>query len=75
MRESRTSGSARGARSDKVRRAESKGRPELKRTRYLWLRNEPSLPAEGRSSLQALTRVHLKTVNWPAPDGCIGAEK
>jgi len=26
---------------DKVRRAESKGRPELKRSRYLWLRLTP----------------------------------
>jgi transposase len=46
---------------DKVRRAESKGRPELKRSRYLWLRNEPSLSAENRATLQALTRLHLKT--------------
>ena len=46
---------------DKVRRAESKGRPELKRSRYLWLRNEPSLSAESRASLAALTRLHLKT--------------
>jgi transposase len=46
---------------DKVRRAESKGRPELKRSRYLWLRNEPSLSAEGRDQLANLTRLHLKT--------------
>jgi transposase len=46
---------------DKVRRAESKGRPELKRSRYLWLKNEPSLSAESRATLQALTRLHLKT--------------
>ena len=46
---------------DKVRRAESKGRPELKRSRYLWLRNEPSLSAEARADLAALTRLHLKT--------------
>jgi transposase len=46
---------------DKVRRAESKGRPELKRSRYLWLRNAPSLSAEGRAQLAALTRLHLKT--------------
>ena len=46
---------------DKVRRAESKGRPELKRSRYLWLRNEPSLSAESRATLAALTRLHLKT--------------
>ena len=30
---------------DKVRRDESKSRPELKRTRYLWLKNEPDYPA------------------------------
>jgi transposase len=47
---------------DKVRRAESKRRPELKRSRYLWLRNEPSLSAEARANLAALTRLHLKTV-------------
>lgn len=46
---------------DKVRRAESKGRPELKRSRYLWLRNEPSLSAESRDQLAALTRLNLKT--------------
>lgn len=46
---------------DQVRRAESKGRPELKRSRYLWLRNEPSLSADSRATLAALTRLHLKT--------------
>ena len=46
---------------DKVRRAESKSRPELKRSRYLWLRNEPALSAESRSTLAALTRLNLKT--------------
>jgi transposase len=46
---------------DKVRRAESKGRPKLKRSRYLWLRNEPSLSAESREQLASLTRLHLKT--------------
>lgn len=46
---------------DKVRRVESKGRPELKRSRYLWLRNAPSLSAESRASLEALTKLHLKT--------------
>jgi transposase len=38
-----------------------KGRPELKRSRYLWLRNEPSLSAESRALFAALTRLHLKT--------------
>jgi transposase len=46
---------------DKVRRAESKGRPELKKSRYLWLRNEPSLSADSRRQLATLTKLHLKT--------------
>ena len=46
---------------DKVRRAESKDRPELKRSRYLWLKNEPKLSAQGRADLEVLTRLHLKT--------------
>lgn len=46
---------------DKVRRDESKTRPELKRSRYLWLKNEPNLSAQGRANLDALTRMHLKT--------------
>ena len=46
---------------DLVRRAEAKGRPELKRSRYLWLRNEPSLSADSRRQLAALTKLHLKT--------------
>ena len=46
---------------DKVRRAEAKDRPELKRSRYLWLKNAPKLSAQGRADLQVLTRLHLKT--------------
>ena len=46
---------------DKVRRAESKVRPELKGSRYLWLKNEPNLSAQGRADLQSLTQLHLKT--------------
>lgn len=46
---------------DRVRRTESKGRPELKRSRYLWLRNEPSLSADSRRQLARLSRMHLKT--------------
>jgi transposase len=46
---------------DKVRRAESRSRPELKRSRYLWLKNEAHLSAQGHADLQALTRLHLKT--------------
>ena len=46
---------------DKVRRAEAQDRPVLKRSRYLWLKNEPKLSAQGRADLDALTRLHLKT--------------
>jgi transposase len=46
---------------DNVRRAESKERPELKRSRYLWLMNGPSMSAEARRQLAALTVMHLKT--------------
>ena len=46
---------------DKVRRAESKDRPELKRSRYLWLKNERHLSAEQSASLDALSSMHLKT--------------
>ena len=46
---------------DKVRRAESKDRPELKRSRYLWLKNERHLSAQQSASLDMLSRMHLKT--------------
>jgi transposase len=46
---------------DKVRRAESKDRPELKRSRYLWLKNERRLSAEQSASLDVLSKMHLKT--------------
>jgi transposase len=45
---------------DKVRRAKNKDRPELKRSRYLWLKNERHLSAEQSASLDALSRMHLK---------------
>ena len=46
---------------DKVRRAESKRRPELTNSRYLWLKNEPSLSAENRERLADLSQLHLET--------------
>jgi transposase len=46
---------------DKVRRAESKSRPELKRSRYLWLRNEANLSAEQQTTLGSLAKTNLKT--------------
>jgi transposase len=46
---------------DQVRRAESRERPELKHSRYLWLRNERCLSVEQITRLAELTRLHLKT--------------
>jgi transposase len=46
---------------DKVRRAESRERPELKRSRYLWLENEPNLSAEQAAQLGSLASTNLKT--------------
>jgi transposase len=46
---------------DKVRRAEAKSRPELKRSRYLWLKNERNLSTEQSAQLGALARTNLKT--------------
>lgn len=46
---------------DEVRRAEAKERPELKRSRYLWLKNQRNLSAGQRASLESLTRLNLKT--------------
>ena len=46
---------------DKVRRAESKARPELKRSRYLWLKNERHLTAEQMAQLGSLAKANLKT--------------
>ena len=46
---------------DQVRRAESRERPELKHSRYLWLRNERRLSVEQITRLAELTRLHLKT--------------
>jgi transposase len=46
---------------DETRRAECKVRPELKRSRYVWLKNERNLSASGRETLAALSKLHLKT--------------
>jgi transposase len=46
---------------DQVRRAESRERPELKHSRYLWLKNERRLSVEQLTALAELTRMHLKT--------------
>jgi transposase len=46
---------------DQVRRAESEHRPELKYSRYLWLKNERHLSVAQSLTLDALTRMNLKT--------------
>lgn len=46
---------------DKTRRAEAKARPELKGSRYVWLKNQDNLSASGKETLAALAKLHLKT--------------
>ena len=46
---------------DRVRREESKERPELKRTRWFWLRNPENLRADQRERLRALQGLNLDT--------------
>ena len=46
---------------DEVRRAEQKSRPELKKTRYSWLRNEKNMKDDERESFQALKDSTLAT--------------
>ena len=46
---------------DKVRRAEQKDRPELKKTRYLWLKNHDNLKKEQQEKLSGLSSLKLKT--------------
>ena len=46
---------------DQVRREEVKSRPELKKTRYVWLKNETSLSSGQREMRDSLARSNLKT--------------
>ena len=46
---------------DEVRREEQKSRPELKRTRYAWLKNETNLSTGQRETIDSLARSNLKT--------------
>jgi transposase len=46
---------------DEVRKAEQKQEPELKRTKYLWLKNETHLKNEQKAELDQLKDRHLKT--------------
>ena len=45
---------------DELRRAESKTRPELKRPRYVWLKNEANLTAKQHEKLAWLTRPSMR---------------
>lgn len=46
---------------DQVRRAEQKTRPELKKSRYVWLKNKGNLTASQRDVLGGLSGLNLKT--------------
>lgn len=46
---------------DQVRRAEQKSRPELKRTRYLWLKNHGNLSNTQQEKVGSLAGTNLKT--------------
>ena len=46
---------------DEVRKQEQKKQPELKRTKYLWLKNESNLNAAQRETLLGLKDLHLDT--------------
>jgi transposase len=46
---------------DQVRRDEQKDRPELKKTRYLWLKNTTNLTSAQRDQRDTLAALHLKT--------------
>ncbi len=46
---------------DDTRRVESKVRPELKGSRYVWLKNEQNLSSGAKETLVALSKLHLKT--------------
>jgi transposase len=46
---------------DAFRRAEQKSRPELKKSRYLWLKNPHNLSQQHRTQLDNLSASNLKT--------------
>src|SRR5947209_2798993 len=48
---------------DEVRREEQKSRPELKKTRYAWLRNETNLSTGQRETIDSLAHSNLKTAH------------
>lgn len=46
---------------DKVRKQEQKDRPELKKTRYLWLKNPENLTNKQRKQFNSLSDLNLMT--------------
>jgi transposase len=46
---------------DETRRAETKSRPELKESRYVWLKNPENLTETQRTTFETLVRAELKT--------------
>jgi transposase len=46
---------------DEVRRQEQRDRPELKRSRYLWLKNQGNLTQKEQAAFERLKDVNLKT--------------
>jgi transposase len=46
---------------DQIRREEQRQRPELNKTRYLWLTNPSNLKQRQKIALDSLTRMNLKT--------------
>lgn len=46
---------------DKVRRAETRSRPELKGSRYLWLKNDANLTSAQKAARGSLAKANLKT--------------
>lgn len=46
---------------DQVRRIEQKSNPVLKKTRYVWLKNQANLTAAQQDALAGLSGLHLKT--------------
>jgi transposase len=46
---------------DEVRRQEQLARPELKRSRYIWLKNKDNLTLKEQAKFESLQEVNLKT--------------
>ena len=46
---------------DQVRRQEQKERPELKKTRYIWLKNPTNLTKKQQDKFEDLSKLNLKT--------------